>query len=1419
VVAGGVALPLLAVLLLLALLATETGTRWAVSLAAQAMPGLRAGAVDGALLDRLTLRDLSLADAEGPWLTAAELTLDWRPRALLSGRLVIDDLAGRAIEMSRLPASSPAAEEPPAATDDADGGGFDPRWLGRVALRGLDIDRLSLGAPVLGTAEAVVLTAQGAAGSGADGGLAGHFAVERLDAPGELRLDYVLGPGGPLSLDAVAFEPAGGPLGALLGLPERSAIRLALNGEGPADAWDGRLLAEAETVATLEADLSLRLGAGRPGRILARLDGDLSAGPAAPAALAVLARPRIHLGLQATRRGDVIQVDDLTLGSDGWSVTGRARLASGDLGGQVTATVETTAGHPDTVVTALTGLPLGTARLTADLGGRLDKPHVAATVTAGDTVVRSLRAVVSARLDEALAFTLGGHLEGAGDSLPALAPLLGPGLEVTARGSMALDGSRLTLAALTVDGAALQAVGQGRVLLRPLDIAATMEATLRDLAVFEPLAGLPLRGHGRLGLRLAMGGDGRAEGPLTLTLDDLALGLPTADRLIGGHVDLHTGVVLGADALSLRDLALTTPGLSAAGQARLAGWTALDGRLSLAVPRLAVLEAGLTGAAAVEATLGGTLAAPAITGTARLPDGSAQGVALSGLAASLALTAERLTVADLAGRVGGAPVGGGATIDFASGLIDGRLGLDLSGARLEPYGVAFEGAAQATLELTPEAAGQGVSLALDGQRMAVASAGLGARAITVEATLHDAFGAARGSFALRLGAGAVSGLAFERAALTGTLAEATVVTGRLTVDGAGKAGEAPLAVTLAAAADLASDPLALRLSVLEMRGNGHALSLTAPTTLTVGDAGALSLAPARLVVDGAGVEMSADLGPRRLAVDLSAAALPLAALRMVRPDFPAEGHLAVAVSLSGPPTDPRGTIALRTDDLSVPDAAVEGLGLTVDGTVGGGMLGLEARMAGVGPEPGRLRARLPLAFAASGLPSLAADRPMEARVTWRGPVGAVWALVPQVGHRLAGQAMLDARVEGTLDAPRFSGQGRLTDGVYESLEFGTVLRQVTVAADLTPRGDVDLTLSASDGGSGKMSGAGHLVAGSGSGGAGTEDGGQLTASLSLEHMTLVRRDDLTATLGGTLDYAGTLAKGLLSGNLRSQRAEVRLDGGLGGGVPHLEVAEVNRDALAEGAGRPAPPPGGEENGGLGAEIALRIAVDVPNQVFVRGRGLDSEWQGRAVIRGTFADPRIVGQLRVVRGTYDVIGKSFVLERGVIDLRGGEQVDPGLDVRAVHDTGDLTAVVLVSGTASRPTLALESRPVLPRDEVLSRVLFGRGVADLGPAQAVGVARAASQLAGGGGGGGALDITTQLRSGLGLDVFAFGGGQDGPSIEAGKYLAEDVYVGVEQGATAESGSVNIEVELTPRVSVKSKTTGTGESDLGVEWKFDY
>jgi translocation and assembly module TamB len=236
-------------------------------------------------------------------------------------------------------------------------------------------------------------------------------------------------------------------------------------------------------------------------------------------------------------------------------------------------------------------------------------------------------------------------------------------------------------------------------------------------------------------------------------------------------------------------------------------------------------------------------------------------------------------------------------------------------------------------------------------------------------------------------------------------------------------------------------------------------------------------------------------------------------------------------------------------------------------------------------------------------------------------------------------------------------------------------------------------------------------------------------------------------------------------------------------------------------------------------------------VFVRGRGLDSEWGGRIKITGTSTAPQIVGSLNALRGTVDLLGKSFKITRGRITFGGSGSPDPALDILAEVSSGDVTAQVLVGGLTSSPTVSLTSTPTLPQDEILARVLFNRGVGQITAAEGIQVAQAAATLADGGPG-----VLDRLRGRLGLDRLVFGSAPPGTAssnlspaaggnaatsaaISGGKYVAQGVYVGATQGLTPQSSKVTVEIEVRPHVTVQTDLSQTAGTGIGLNYKYDY
>lgn len=191
----------------------------------------------------------------------------------------------------------------------------------------------------------------------------------------------------------------------------------------------------------------------------------------------------------------------------------------------------------------------------------------------------------------------------------------------------------------------------------------------------------------------------------------------------------------------------------------------------------------------------------------------------------------------------------------------------------------------------------------------------------------------------------------------------------------------------------------------------------------------------------------------------------------------------------------------------------------------------------------------------------------------------------------------------------------------------------------------------------------------------------------LQNAAVVRRTDLTATANGSIKATGSLKELQISGALVVGPAENDLPSRLPPGVVDLDVVHVNR-----GSGEAAP---GEvkdrRSDSPPVPVQLGLKLTLNRQVYVRGRGLDSEWRGALDVQGTALEPILTGNLQIVRGRFEFLDRSFSLTQGAILFHGSSPPVPYLDFTAESKTKDITAILKISGLASTPQIEMTSEP--------------------------------------------------------------------------------------------------------------------------------
>src|SRR3954453_5002179 len=213
---------------LVVLLDSAPGHRWIVDRIAglETASGLRIriGRIDGSIFGKSQLRNVTVADGRGVFLTSPNIKLDWTPGAWLDNKLDVDSLTAERVTLIRLPRLKPSTRKGPILP------GFD------IHIGEFRIDRLDIGAQVSGKPRS--------------GSVRGKADVNRGRALVELAA--VINNGG----DRIAFHldaepdrnkfdvfarviaPADGLVPALIGT--KRSVNLAIGGKGSWTRWRGQ---------------------------------------------------------------------------------------------------------------------------------------------------------------------------------------------------------------------------------------------------------------------------------------------------------------------------------------------------------------------------------------------------------------------------------------------------------------------------------------------------------------------------------------------------------------------------------------------------------------------------------------------------------------------------------------------------------------------------------------------------------------------------------------------------------------------------------------------------------------------------------------------------------------------------------------------------------------------------------------------------------------------------------------------------------------------------------------------------------------------------------------------------------------------------------------------------------------------------
>ncbi len=1316
----------------------------------------------GALSSQARMDALRISDDTGVWLELENAVLDWDRSALLRGRLDVTALTATRLSVLRAPQSTPSAP-------DAEASGFRiPDLPIAIAVDRFAIERIELGAPLLGAPYVATLEANAALNSD---GVVVVAQANRLDAArGEIQIDLSFGRQDEvLALVARIDEADGGIVATSLGLPGDPALVLDISGEGPLDdfaadiglATDGQdRLSGAVSIAAMEDGSGRRFNADVSGDLRPLLDAETRAFFGARTALRVE-------GLALEDGG--LDLSQLDLQTAQLAVTGRALLdatrAPQELALQVNIEGDAPVKLPGSDVTLQN----------ADLSLAFDaaqSPDWTMRGTVNDARSGQINAElitlngtgqIAPNTDTPLSGRLTLSAQGVdAPTDPALAQIIGPqlslqtNLTVQDTGAVALDALRLETPHSTAEGTIRFAPTDGR-----LQMDASLNADLPTLAPYSGVAGLPLTGAIVADVALSAELPG---GAITVSLDGLSEGLdigqPVLSPLLTPDTQLGLAVTRDETGTRIERFSLENSELTARARGDV---DAEDGAVEL--------TATLRDAAFFDPRLAG-----AVDLTAAVRD----------IQNTIAIDTELSAAFGLDLNLVGTVAGDAPMLKFDGTLQEvERFAAPLNGpATLD--GMLDLGAANPVISANVSTA-PGIAARIDGPlsgpnatlRIAADVADLGALvpALPGPAT-------ARGTLDMSGTAPRISATVTAQPAVTAQ------------IDGALSGAAAELDIlaeieNLAPCVAQLPGPARLKATVSDFTGDLAVMAeLSAPKGLSarvqgtpLGDAGMLNLTAD---LSNLGVFVPQLPGPANIAA-------------VVRDPVTAR-NLSATLSATGLDATVDGT----PDALAL-TARLDRLNRFAPGLAGGANVSAQlANLSGTPDVDVALRTDTGATASINGrvdVPQNASDLNISGSL----PLGLASAFV---GDRaLSGSTDFNMRLTGPLQLSSLAGRVQISGARLFDPAIGLTVNSLDATADIgASRAQISAGGTANEGQLG-LNGTVGLSA-------------PFQTDLDMRINGLIYAIDtfVRTRVDATLALRGPASRRLaVSGDVGLFDTEIRVpDTGLGGAEPIPDIEHVGAPSSVLRTQRRAgvaSQSGNASQGGSGPAIPLDVRITARDPIFVRGRGLDAAFGGALLLGGTAAAPEPVGQFNLQRGRLDFLGRRLELTEGRVVL-SGTQV-PRIRVIAETVLESLTAQIIVEGPADAPEINITSSPQLPEDEVLAMLLFGRSFDTLSPFQVARLISSIRTLAGKG--NGILDGTRRV---FGLDDLDVRTDETTGETELsfGRRISEDVYSEVEVGSQGEV-QLNLNLDIGRNTRLRGSASNSGDTGIGIFWERDY
>lgn len=400
------------------------------------------------------------------------------------------------------------------------------------------------------------------------------------------------------------------------------------------------------------------------------------------------------------------------------------------------------------------------------------------------------------------------------------------------------------------------------------------------------------------------------------------------------------------------------------------------------------------------------------------------------------------------------------------------------------------------------------------------------------------------------------------------------------------------------------------------------------------------------------------------------------------------------------------------------------------------------------------------------------------------------------GDRLSGKINFDLNLAGNFNHPIWKGSISTQNAYVELAKFGTIINNITgriVGDDKHWKVEnitaTDKPLKAK----GKRKKEGSLLL------KGTFDFQNITEpevdlSLLIKDYLVVNTDEMSGVTDALLKVKGKGIYSTISGDVDIQKFSIDLDRlQTEDSIPTIHLKDPHKNHYARDYQK-------EHFNKAEQEILpLDLKLKTNNNFSLAGLIIrESTWGGDILVKGPISDPYLVGSVSILNGAIVFFEKVMKIETGKVIFSEHDPNEPWFTLRASRKIFD-TKVGIMIDNKQDPVISFYSSPSMPQSDILSWILFGKGVSTISPAESITLATALTQSKTSKG----LNPVEGIRKIFGLDSLELREQVDQKSsnldqesqrvIYFGKKVTDSIELSFEQGAGQNTSSLGLEMEL--------------------------